>query len=141
MAALVFEKNKYDDENNSGRERSDNRRMGKAETCGFNQTPNKCAKAEGNDNCSQPIETPFFAAGTFWDAPVANDDDDDGERKIDEENGAPGEPLDQPATEDWSNCGSDCAKARPGADRTSAIFLAKSAAYDRATAGYEQRRA
>ena len=53
----------------------------------------------------------------------------------------PGNPLDQPATENWSNCGSDRAKARPGANRASAIFLAKGAANDGETAGHEQRRA
>src|SRR5437016_2410251 len=42
-------------------------------------------------------------------------------------------------TEDWSNRGSDRAKARPCADRASAIFLAKGAADDGETAGHEQR--
>src|SRR5207244_6071302 len=61
------------------------------------------------------------------------------ERKIDEEDRAPGNLLDQPATEDRSNCGSDRAKARPGADSASAIFLAKGAADDGETTGHEQR--
>src|SRR5438874_4022383 len=99
--------------------------MGKAEACRFNQTPDQRAKAEGNDNCSQPIKTPFFVAGTFRDAPIANDDDDDGERKIDKEDRAPGKPLDQPAAEDWSNSGGDGGKAGPGADSASAIFIVK----------------
>src|SRR4029077_17158970 len=97
------------------------------------------AEAEGNDNCSQPIKTPFFVAGTFRDAPVANDDDDYSERKIDEEDRTPGNLLDQPATEDRSDSSSDCAKATPGADSASAIFLAKGAANDGETAGHEQR--
>src|SRR5437773_5837202 len=141
MTSLSFEKNKCDNENESGHERCHNRRMGKAETCRFNQTPDKRAKAEGNDNCPQPVEAPFFVAGTFRDAPIANDDDDDGERKIDEKDRAPGEPLDQPAAEDRSNGGSDGAKARPGADSASAIFLAKGAADNGETAGDKQRRA
>src|SRR4029077_13384663 len=141
MTALSFEKSKSDDENDSGHERSHNRRMGKAEACRFNQTPDQRAETEGDDNCSQPIKTPFFVAGTFRNAPVANDDDDDGERKIDEEDRAPGNLLDQPATEDRSDSGSDCAKARPGADSASAIFLAKGAANDGETAWYEQRSA
>src|SRR5437773_11776519 len=141
MTSLSFEKNKCDDENESGHERCYNRRMNKAETCRFNQTPDKSAKAEGDNNCSQPIETPFFVAGTFRNAPITNDDDDDGEWKIDEKDRAPGELLDQPATEDWSNSGSDGAKARPGADSASAIFLAKGAADNGETAGDKQRRA
>src|SRR2546423_4727029 len=112
--------------------------MGKAEACRFNQTPDQRAETEGDGNCSQPIKTPFFVAGTFRDAPIANDDDDDGEGKIDEEDRAPGKPLDQPATENWSNCGSDRAKARPGADSVSAIFLAKGAADDGETTRHEQ---
>src|SRR5437773_12521033 len=140
MTSLSFEKNKCDDENESGHERCHNRRMGKAETCRFNQTPDKRAKAEGNDNCPQPIEAPFFVAGTFRDAPIANDDDDDGEWKIDEKDRAPGELLDQPAAEDWSNSGSNRTKARPGADRASAIFLAKRTADDGEAAGDKQRR-
>src|SRR5207244_9940900 len=102
-------------------------------------TPNDGAKAGSEDNCSQPIETPFFVARTFRDAPVANDDDDDGERKIDEEDRAPGNPLDQPAAEDRSNSSSDRAKARPGADSASAIFLGKGAADNGETTGHEQR--
>src|SRR5438132_1115490 len=115
--------------------------MGKAEACRFNQTPDQRAETEGDDNCSQPIETPFFVAGTFRNAPIANGDDDDGERKIDEEDRAPGEPFDQPATEDRSNSGSDRAKTRPGADSATAIFFAKGATNDGETAGHEQRRA
>src|SRR5205814_1523958 len=130
MTALSFEKNKGDDENKSGHECCHNRRMGKAETRRFNQTPDKRAKAEGDDNCSRPIETPFFVAGTFRNAPIANGDDDDVERKIDEEDRAPGEPFDQPATEDRSNSGSDRAKARPRADSATAIFFAKGATND-----------
>src|SRR5439155_15881662 len=141
MTPLFFEKNKCDNENESGHERCHNRRMGEAETCRFNQTPDKRAKAYGNDNCPQPIEAPFFVAGTFRGAPIANDDDDDGEGKIDEKDRAPGELLDQPATEDWSNSGSNRTKARPGADCASAIFLAKGAADDGETAGDKQRRA
>src|SRR5207244_11571080 len=113
--------------------------MGKAEACRSNQTPDQRAETEGDGNCSQPIKTPFFVAGAFRDAPIANDDDDDGERKIDEEDRAPGEPLDQPATENWANCGSDRAKARPGTDSASAIFLAKGAADDGETTGQEKR--
>src|SRR6266700_6465931 len=141
MTSLFFEKNKCDDENESDHEACHNRRMGKAETCRFNQTPDERAKAESDDNCSQPIETPFFVAGTFRDVPIANDDDDDGEWKIDEEDRAPGELLDQPAPEDWSNSGSDRTKGRPGADSASAIFLAKGAADDGETARDKQRRA
>src|SRR5205814_1516452 len=95
-----------------------------------------------SDVCSsdlQPIKTSFFIAGTFRNAPVANDDDDDGERKIDEEDRAPGNLLNQPATEDRSDSSSDCAKARPGADSASAIFLAKGAANDGETAMLEPR--
>ena len=66
-------------------------------------------------------------------------DDDYSERKIDEEDRAPGKLLDQPATEDRSDSGGDCTKARPGADSASAIFLAKGAANDGETAGHEQR--
>src|SRR5438132_5553858 len=113
--------------------------MGKAETCRFNQTPDKSAKAEGDNNCSQPIETPFFVAGTFRNAPITNDDDDDGEWKIDEKDRAPGEPLDQPATKYWSNSGSDRTKARPGSDSASAIFFPKGAADDGETTRDEQR--
>src|SRR5437016_7245270 len=113
--------------------------MGKAEAWRFNQTPDQRAETEGDDSCSQPIKTPFFVAGTFRDAPIANDDDDDGERKIDEEDRAPGNLLDQPATEDRSDSSSDCAKARPGADSVSAIFLAKGAADDGETTGHHQR--
>src|SRR3977135_2119414 len=111
--------------------------MGKAEACRFNQTPDQGAETQGDDNCSQPIKTPFFVAGTFWDAPVANDDYDDGERKIDKEDCTPGEPLDQPTTENWSNSGSDCAKARPGADSAPAIFFAKRGANNGETARHE----
>src|SRR5204862_8102502 len=91
MTAPSFEKNKCDDENESGNERCHNRRMGKAETCRFNQTPDKRAKAESDDNCPQPIETPFFIAGTFRDAPTANDDDQDGERELHQKDPAPTE--------------------------------------------------
>src|SRR5207248_2973757 len=139
MTSLSFEKNKCDNENESGHERCHNRRMGEAETCRFNQTPDKRAKAESDDNCPQPIETPFFVAGTFRDAPIANDDDDDGEWKVDKKDRAPGELLDQPTTEDWSNSGSDRTKDRPGADCASAILLATGAADDGETAGQEQR--
>src|SRR5205823_2642605 len=66
-------------------------------------------------------------------------DDDGGKRKINEEDRAPGEVLDQPPTEDWSNSGGDRAKARPGANRASAIFLAKGAAYNGEAARDEQR--
>src|SRR4029434_9516831 len=99
MSSLSFEKDKCDDENKSDHERCHNRRMGKAETCRFNQTPDKRAKAESDDNCSQPIETPFFVSGTFRDAPIANDDDDDGEWKIDEKDRAPRQLLYQRSTE------------------------------------------
>src|SRR5438132_12699479 len=112
--------------------------MGKAEAWRFNQTPDQRAETEGDDSCSQPIKTPFFVAGTFRDAPIANDDDDDGERKIDKEDRAPGKPLDQPATENWSNSGGDRAKTRPGADSASSIFLANGAVNDGETAGHEQ---
>src|SRR5882724_8481468 len=115
--------------------------MGKAEACRFNQTPDLRAETEGDDNCPQPIETPFFVAGTFRDAPIANDDDDDSEWKIDKTDRAPRELLDQPTTEDWSDSGSDRTKARPGADSASAIFLAKGAADDGETARDKQRRA
>src|SRR4029077_15181315 len=113
--------------------------MGKAEACRFNQTPDQRAETEGDDNCSQPIKTPFFVAGTFRNAPVANDDDDDGERKIDEEDRAPGNLLDQPATEDRSDSSSDCAKARPGADSASAISREKGAEKEGEPAGQENR--
>src|SRR6184192_2209029 len=117
MRSPSFEKNKCDDENESGHKRCHNRGMGKAETRRFNQTPDKRAKAESDDNCSQPIETPFLVAGTFRDVPIANDDDDDGEWKIDEEDRAPGELLDHCGSSDSSHSRGDRATPRPGADR------------------------
>src|SRR5438067_11832914 len=98
MRSPSFEKNKCDDENESGHKRCHNRGMGKAETRRFNQTPDKRAKAESDDNCSQPIETPLHVDGTFRAVQIPNDDDDDGEWETEEEDRAPGDQHDHAAS-------------------------------------------
>src|SRR6266480_6356965 len=65
--------------------------------------------------------------------------DDNGERHVDEERGAPADVLDQPTADYRADCGRNSTEARPGPDGAAALRAIKRGADDRQTAGDEER--
>src|SRR5947207_1686342 len=68
-----------------------------------------------------------------------NPDNNERQRNVDKENGAPGNMIDKPATDDRSDGSSHGAKTGPGADRPAAILFRKSAADNGKAAGNQKR--
>ena len=69
------------------------------------------------------------------------DDDERGDRHVDEERPAPARTVDEPAADERSDRAGDAAEARPRADGLGAIVLAEAGLEDRKASRRQQRAA
>src|SRR4051812_36133337 len=89
----------------------------------FNQREYKRSETDRGENRAPNIEPFLRVAPALGHVANGQRDYDERQRKIDEENSAPGDVIDQPAAEHGADRRGDGAEAGPGANRPAALFF------------------
>src|SRR6478672_2146048 len=139
VTSTRFENDERAQTNGRYDEGSDHRWVREGEARRLDQAEYECAETDCGETCAAEIETTARVAHAFRNMAKRDTDNNNRHRNIDEEDGAPGNVIDQPAAKDRPDRSGNGTKSRPSANCAAAIFLRKRAAYNGEAARNQER--